>query len=129
MMVGVSHRLLPMFLLSHGGDTRWTERALTLLTFGVAGLAAGLTARSTLLTWAAVPLLGGGVACFLWQARCFYVARVRRKTDVGMRFAGAALTFLAASALLGPAVLAPGGTHPRLATIYVAVGLLGGIVM
>lgn len=129
MMVGVSHRLLPMFLLSHGGDTRWTERALTLLTFGVAGLAAGLTARSSLLTWAAIPLLEGGVACFLWQARCFYVARVRRKTDVGMRFAGLALVFLAASALVGPAVLAAGVMHPRLATIYVTVALLGGTVM
>ena len=128
MMVGVSHRLLPMFLLSHGGDTRWTKRALTLLAFGVATLATGLTVRSTVLAWAAVPLLDGGVACFLWQARCFYVARVRKKTDVGMRFAGSALVFLAVSALLGPAVRAAGVTHPRLATIYVTVGLLGGIV-
>jgi len=129
MMVGVSHRLLPMFLLSHGGDTRWTERALTLLAIGVAALAAGLTTRSTLLSWAAVPMLMGGVSCFLWQARCFYLARVRKRIDVGMRFAGLALVFLAASALLGPAVLAAGVMHPRLATIYVAVGLLGGIVM
>jgi hypothetical protein len=57
------------------------------------------------------------------------VARVRNKVDVGMRFAGAALTFLAASTLLGPAVLAAGVMHPRLATIYVTLGLLGGIVM
>jgi len=129
MMVGVSHRLLPMFLLSHGGDTRWTERALTLLALGVAALAIGLTTRSSLLTWAAVLLLASGVACFIWQARCFYVARVRKKTDVGMRFAGSALAFLAVSALLGPVVLAAGVMHPRLATTYVVVGLLGGIVM
>jgi hypothetical protein len=57
------------------------------------------------------------------------VARVRKKIDVGMRFAGMALTFLAVSTLLGPAVLAAGVMHPRLATIYVTVGLLGGIVM
>jgi hypothetical protein len=129
MMVGVSHRLLPMFLLSHSGDTRWTKRALTLLALGVATLAVGLTTRADVVTWAAVPLLMGGVACFLWQARSFYVARVRKKIDVGMRFAGAALTFLAVSTLLGPAVLAAGVMHPRLATIYVTVGLLGGIVM
>jgi hypothetical protein len=129
MMVGVSHRLLPMFLLSHGGDTSWTQRALTLLALGVATLAAGLATRMDAVSWVAVPLLMLGVACFLWQVRCFYVTRVRRKTDVGMRFAGSALVFLAASTLLGPAVLAAGVMHPRLATIYVTVGLLGGIVM
>jgi len=33
------------------------------------------------------------------------------------------------SALLGAAVLAAGVSNPRLATVYVTVGLLGGIVM
>ena len=129
MMVGVSHRLLPMFLLSHGGDTRWTKRALALLASGVAALAAGLATRTSPLSWLGAMLLVSGVACFLWQARCFYVARVRRKTDVGMHFVGSALVFLGVGALLGPAVLAAGVAHPRLATIYVTVGLLGGIVM
>jgi len=129
MMVGVSHRLLPMFLLSHGGITHWTKRALCLLPAGVTLLAAGLATRTTWLEWLAVAVLEGGVACFIWQVRCFYVSRVRRKTDVGMHFAGTALTFLAVSALLGSLVLALGVSHPRIATIYVAVGLLGGIVM
>ncbi len=129
MMVGVSHRLLPMFLLSHGGNTRWTKRALCLLAIGVAVLAAGLTTRASAASWIGTALLMSGVGCFIWQARCYYVARVRKKIDVGMRFVGAALAFLAVSALLGPAVLATGISHPRLATIYVTVGLLGGIVM
>jgi len=120
---------MPMFLLSHGGDTRWTKRALSLLALGVVVLATGLTTRLPAISWLAVSLLEGGVACFLWQARCFYVARVRKKTDVGMHFAGSALVFLAISALLGPVVLATGLAHPRLGTIYVTVGLLGGIVM
>jgi hypothetical protein len=129
MMVGVSHRLLPMFLLSHGGDTRWTKRALALLTTGVLALATGLSARMPALAWAGTALMEGGVACFLWQARCFYKARVRKKADVGMHFAGSALVFLTVSALLGPAVLFRGMAHPRLATAYITVGLLGGIVM
>jgi hypothetical protein len=54
---------------------------------------------------------------------------VRPKIDVGMRFAGSALAFLVASALLGPAVLASGVGERRLATAYVIVGLLGGIVL
>ena len=130
MMVGVSHRLLPMFLLSHGGDTRWTRRSLALLASGVALLSVGLTIRQPAAVWGGAAMLEAGVGCFVWQALAFYRARVRRKIDVGMRYAGAALGFLVVSALLGAAVLARGGVgHPRLAAAYVAVGLLGGIIL
>jgi hypothetical protein len=129
MMVGVSHRLLPMFLLSRGADTRWTKRSLALLVCGVLALAAGLATRAPLVAWIGIALLEGGVGCFVWQAFSFYRARVRRKIDVGMRFAGAALGFLATAAALGAAVLARGVAHPRLATAYVTLGLLGGIVL
>lgn len=129
MMVGVSHRLLPMFLLSHGGDTRWTARSLALLGSGVLLLAIGLLAQMAAVTWSGVALLEGGVGCFVWQAVTLYRARVRKQIDVGMRFAGSALGFLIVSALLGPIVLLRGVAHPRLATAYVIVGLLGGIIL
>jgi hypothetical protein len=129
MMVGVSHRLLPMFLLSHGGDARWTTRSLALLGGGVALLSAGLTLQRPTVTWVGAAMLEAGVGCFVWQALAFYRARVRRQIDVGIRFAGTALGFLVASALLGAAVLVRGVDHPRLATAYVVVGLLGGIVL
>jgi len=129
MMTGVSHRLLPMFLLSHGADTRWTKRALVLLATGVLALCIGLDTRVPALTWVAVAMLQAGVGCFIWQAHAFYRVRVRRKIDVGMRYAGSALAFLAVSAILGAAVYAGGVAHQRLATAYVIVGLLGGIVL
>ena len=129
MMTGVSHRLLPMFLLSHGASVRWTKRALALLGGGVLVLCAGLDAGVPAVMWIAVALLEAGVGCFVWQAYSFYRARVRRRIDVGMRFAGSALGFLIVSALLGAAVLARGVAHPRLAAAYVMVGLLGGIVL
>lgn len=129
MIVGVSHRLLPMFLLAHGADVRWTRRALAFLATGVVALAIGLPARMTVVRWLGAILIEAGIGCFLWQAFSFHRVRVRRKLDVGLRFAAIALVLLATSALLGPAVLAAGATHPRLATVYVAVGLLGGIVL
>lgn len=129
MIVGVSHRLLPMFLLAHGADNRWTPRALGLLSAGVVVLAVGLTTGRAALAWAGTLLLQGGVGCFLWQARAFFRARLRRKLDVGMRFVATALVFLAVSALLGPAVLVRGAVLPRLAMVYVVLGLLGGIVL
>lgn len=129
MMVGVSHRLLPMFLLAHGADVRWTKRSLVLLASGVIALAAGLATRGALLAWSGVAFLEAGIGCFVWQAYSFYRVRVRRKIDIGMRFAGSALAFLTAAALLGPAVLARGIAQPRLGTAYVVVGLLGGVIL
>ncbi len=129
MIVGVSHRLLPMFLLAHGADTRWTRGALVLLASGVPTLAAGLLLHLAIVLWLAVALLEAGVACFLWQAFSFWRVRIRKKLDVGMRFVGVALAFLATGAMLGATVLVAGAANARLATAYVATGLLGGIVL
>jgi hypothetical protein len=129
MIVGVTHRLLPMFLLAHGADTRWTGRALSGLAAGLVVLGAGIAAGRPPLEWAGAVLLAGGLGCFLWQTRAFFRARVRRRLDPGLCFAAVALAFLAASAGLGIAVLATGASQPRLATAYVATGLLGGIVL
>jgi hypothetical protein len=129
MIVGVSHRLLPMFLLAHGADTRWTKRSLASLGVGVLALGIGLATGRIAIMWTGVAALEAGVACFLYQAFSFYRVRVRKKIDVGMRFAATALAFLATAAVLGPFVLARGDGHARLATAYVAVGLLGGIVL
>lgn len=129
MIVGVSHRLLPMFLLAHRADTRWTRRALAALAAGLVVLTAGISISSGPAEWTGALLLAGGVGCFLRQSLEFYRARMRRQLDPGMRFAATALAFLAASTLLGLGVLADGGAHARLATLYVLVGLLGGIVL
>ena len=129
MIVGVSHRLLPMFLLSHGADMRWTKRALALLTTGVIALAWGLVANVSPLQWVGTLLLDAGVACWLWQVASLFRARIRRQLDVGMRFVSVALCFLGLAAVLGPVLLAAGAAHRQLATVYVLVGLLGGIVL
>ena len=129
MIVGVSHRLLPMFLLAHGADTSWTRRALSLLGAGVPVLALGLGLAQPMAAWAGAVLLLAGLGCFYRQVFAFFRARVRKQLDVGMRFAATALGFLAASAILGPVTLAWGSSSPRLGTVYVLAGLLGGVVL
>jgi hypothetical protein len=129
MIVGISQRLLPMFLLAHGVDARWAARALTLLGAGTMLLATGLATDLAAAAWAGLVLMEGGMICFLVQARLFFRARVRRRIDVGMRFAATGLVFLALAGLLGPLVLAFGPAQPRIATAYVIAGLLGGIVL
>lgn len=128
-IVGMSHRLLPMFLLAHGVDARWTRRAVALLATGTVLLATGLALDASALTWAGAAALELGVAAFAWQARLFFRHRVRRRIDAGMRFVVTALVFLVAAAATGPVVLARAPGTPRVATAYVLLGLLGGIVL
>lgn len=129
MMVGVSRRLLPMFLLAHKADTRWTAWSLSLLATGLVALATGLLTLHPLTAWCGVALLETGVFCFLRQAYAFYRARVRKTLDVGMHFAMTGLWFIAAAALVGPFVLADHITHPRLATTYILIALPGALVL
>jgi hypothetical protein len=128
-IVGVSRRMLPMFLLSHGDDGRWSRRALTLLAAGLPTLAVGLLAALPVVVWVGTLLLAAGVIAFVWQTYRLYRARVRRPLDIGMRFVRAAMPFFLASAVTGPLVLGLGAAHTRLAVAYVVAGLLGGIVL
>jgi len=133
MIVGISHRLLPMFLLAHGADTRWTSRALVLLGSGVAILALGLLtgrgAAPDIVPWVGLVLIEAGIFCFLTQAWQFFRVRKRPRLDAGLRHAATALIFLAASAVLAPIVLAAGSGYRRLDTAYVMLGLLGGLTL
>jgi hypothetical protein len=128
MIVGVSHRLLPMFLLAHGADTRWTRRSLVLLAAGVPLFGTGLALTSSVISWAGAALLTGGLGCFLRQVRAFHARRIRRRLDPGLRYVATATGFLTLSAPLGLLVLAR-PFNGRLATAYVVTGLVGGIVL
>lgn len=129
MMTAVSHRLMPMFLLSHNADTRWTRRALCLQALGVTILVTGLLVQIAFARWVGALLLAAGVGCFVRQARAFHRARIKPKLDVGLRFARAALLFLLVSTGLGVALLVEGVASLRLVTAYVTTALLGGIVL
>lgn len=128
-IVGVANRLLPMFLLSHGADTRWSRRAFVCLAAGVPVFAVGMLVPWRIAAWAGAALLEAGLGAFLWQAYVFYRVRVRKRLDIGMRFARASLGFFVAAGALGPVLLALGGAHARLGAAYVVSGFLGGIVL
>ena len=123
-IVGVAHRLLPMFLLSHGASELPGRAAAALLAAGVALLLATHHAL-TLWTTAAVALsLGGGVAALLTQALLYFRSRRKPALDPGLRLAGAGLVLLGCALLLAPFFLAAGLAAPRIATAY-ALTLVG----
>jgi hypothetical protein len=126
-MVGVSRRLLPMFLLSHGVTEAPGRAAAWLLAMGATVLALA----HHVLPLAAMPagggLLAAGGAAFVGQGALHFRGRRRPSLDPGMRLVAVALALLAVAVVLGvPAMLMPGAS-PRLATAYVAALVVGGL--
>jgi hypothetical protein len=104
-MVGVAHRLLPMFLLSHGASERYARAAVVLLAVGAGLLALLHHAQPVFARLLPAVLLASGLAAFLMQARAFYTRRHRPVLDPGMRLAAGALTILATALVLAWPVL------------------------
>lgn len=131
MIAGISHRLLPMFLLAHKADTRWTRQALILVPIGVVLLACGLVTRNPqlhgALPWLGLLFVEGGIVSFLIQGALFFRARKRPRLDAGLRHAAAALVFLGIAAAVGPIVLIRGVTDTHLDVAYIILGLIGGL--
>jgi len=123
-IVGVAHRLLPMFLLSHGAGERFAKAAVGLLAAGAATLTLGHHGPPIVSRWLPALLIGSGLGAFLVQALRFYRHRHRPALDPGMRLAGGALGVLAVGLVLaGSALLNP--ASPRASTAYVLVIVLG----
>ncbi|MEO7041943.1 MAG: hypothetical protein ABI035_06765 [Gemmatimonadaceae bacterium] len=133
MIMGISHRLLPMFLLAHTAGTQWTRRALTFVAPGVVILGCGLATNHRIagvsISWVGVILVEAGIVCFLRQAWLFFVARKRPRLDAGLRHAAVALIFLGCAAILAPIVMLSGMDARQLDTGYVLIGLLGGLTL
>jgi len=123
-MIGVAHRLLPMFLLSHGAGDRFSKAATALVASGAAVLAFLHHMPAPVSRWLPALLLAAGLCCFLVQARRFYRTRRRPQIDPGMKLAATSLGFLAVAAVLAaPVVLT--SASPRLVTGYALAVLLG----
>lgn len=123
-VVGVAHRLLPMFLLSHGAPTLPGKAAAWLLASGVGLL---LTVHHALTPWligAVGVLLWSGTAALIWQAILFFRSRRKPELDAGLRLAGSGLALLVVALLLGPGFAAMRMAAPRVATAYGATLLL-----
>jgi hypothetical protein len=124
-MTGVAHRLLPMFLLSHGATERPGRAAVALLAGGTALLVGFHHFLAPWVAWAVAAMLGGGLVAFAAQAAAFFRHRRKPALDPGLRLAAAGVLLLAGALLLAPFWLAHGLAAPRLATAYVLALLLG----
>ena len=125
-IVGVAHRLIPMFLLSHGAGDRAARVSVALLFSGAVLLA--VPAARDVLDPVAGALVAGGILAFAVQAAAFFRHRTRRALDPGMRLAAAGILGLLGAAIVGPIALARGMGDLHLLVMYFVV-LLGAITV
>lgn len=123
-VVGVAHRLLPMFLLSHGAGERAGQLAVGLLFAGALLLSIPVGGDVTALI--AGVLVAAGMIAFLVQARSFFKHTKRSRIDPGMKLAASGLVGLAAALLMAPFALSKGLADPRLLATYHVV-LIGAL--
>ena len=98
LIVGVSYRLIPMFMLTEVQSKRRAALSILLLNVGLAGSVVTILLRSPLkLMFASIAV--GGLACFGWELRAMLRARKRPVLDWGLK------SFLVAIAMLIPVCL------------------------
>ncbi len=122
-IVGVSHRLLPMFLLSHGAKDRFAWWAVRLLALGAA-LVALFHHVPVLGRELPLLLLAAGLVAWLIQARSFFRHRHRPRLDAGLRLSAIAILFLALVPLMLALLLLP-TAPPTVRVLYAGTLVIG----
>ncbi|HWA15271.1 MAG TPA: hypothetical protein VG817_02475 [Gemmatimonadales bacterium] len=128
--IGVGHRMLPMFLVSHGAP-RWLLRwSGSIIGAGLLLFAAGALAAARPVSLVAVVLLGVGGVLYLDLAWEYFRCRARRQLDPGLAHVAVAhgFLFLAVAGGITLAVSRMGFT-PRWWAAYGITALLGWLVL
>lgn len=126
-MIGVAHRLLPMFLLSHGAGDGPGKVGAGLVGAGTAGLLLSEHLLPVGVLRPALALLAAGATAFLVQAFLHYRRRRRPRLDPGMRLVAAGLVFLGLAVTAGTASLVSAPTDVRLLVAYGVLLIPGGL--
>lgn len=124
-VIGVAHRLLPMFLLSHGAGEKWGRVAAWLVAGGVGCLVLLHHAPPVAAQWLPGGLIAAGLTAFLVQAASYFRHSVKPNLDPGLRLAGAGLVVLAAGLVLGAWSMVVGWTPGTLVAGYGLALILG----
>ena len=132
LIVGVSYRLIPMFMLTQVQSKRRASLSILLLNIGLAGAVATILLRSN---WKPVftTIAVTGLGVFGWELRAMLRARKRPALDWGLK------SFLVAIALLIPvcllALVLSWPSHPlnqffsMLENVYGFLGLFGVVTL
>ncbi len=127
--VGVGSRMVPMFLVSHGAPGWPLKWIGPLVGAGLLLFAGGALGGGALLTWTGASFMASGVVVYLKLARDYFGKRLRRNLDGALAHARMSFINLAVTVGFGALLLVLPGFRPRLWITYVALGLVGFLVL
>lgn len=125
LVMGVSYRLIEMFLLSHGAPERAGKVAYVAVNLAIVSLVASfLDDSQRWLLAAGVVLAAIGVAAFILQVRAIFQRRMQRHVDIAWRHTATAFFYLAASVAIGGTLALAPINGPMWDRLHLAYGLL-----
>lgn len=126
-VIGVGHRLLPMFLGSRGSSRLPGRIAAGLVAAGAGALLLSGHLLPAGVLRPALAALGLGTLAFLAQARFHYRNRTRSELHPALRLVAGGLVLLGLAVVAGAAALTQARPAPRLLTAYGLLLVPGGL--
>lgn len=101
-IMGVSLKLIPMFILSHNFTTQFAKGALILINIGLLGINYIFHYKDiSYLYYVFTPIIVVGLLLYLIQVYVIFKNRIRKKLDVGLKYTRVAYIFFGISILIG----------------------------
>ncbi len=101
-IMGVSFKLIPMFTLSHGYSTVSGKIAFGLINAGLLGISTVMHYEDlTIYFYISVLLIVAGIFSFLFQMYLIFKKRLRKKSDIGIKFSKTAYILLGITTAFG----------------------------
>jgi hypothetical protein len=100
LILGFSMKLLPMFTLSHGYESKLTFRAIYFVNAGIVLIALSILLEITTLFWLGFLTIIIGISFFCLQVRIILKKRLKKKLDLGVYVAIAAFPLAGIGAIL-----------------------------
>lgn len=127
--VGVSSKLLPMFLLSRSYRD-WPLRWVGPLVFGGLLVFGGgqLTSLDSLIRAGGLTM-AVGIGLYLWLAAGYFRCRTRKRLEPGLAHAAVALVFLGLATALGVVLLFTPSPAARVVSTYAVLGIIGWLTL
>lgn len=127
LILGFSMKLLPMFTLSHGYESKLTIRAIYSVHAGIILIAIGIIFDSSIFFWLGFIALLAGILFFYMQVRMILKKRLKKKLDLGVYVAIGAFPLAGAGAILLTifSFLFRGGVSFTAIIYFLAMGWIG----
>ncbi|MDQ0229277.1 hypothetical protein [Metabacillus malikii] len=86
-IIGFSYKLIPMFTLSHGYESKLPQYTIHFINLGILLIVGQQVTRYDTFAWLGYSLILAGLLCFMLQIRIILSKRLKKNLDLGVKVA------------------------------------------